>query len=488
MLWGHHGFLSSHGMALSKSVSVEHGFMLFTDRHETRGRLVYEAYNRFPPTTYLLLGAEFLFASDDPLVEIAMGRYTMRAFMAGALVCAFLVARRLAGSSVVGAGVALLAFSSFYVAYYADMIFNDIPSLFGFLLTLHGIVVREQDGSRRQLGWKVLVGICLGWQTLAMVAAYAFCRGMAELRSGNADLAPVRAFSKSDGFRALLASAALSALLVGCNLANESRVTNEPLREVPSYRSLVKRVGLDPEFNRKYEDSLRWTTFAKAQLARVAIASVPLPEAMAIPQDGALVAVSACALLMGALFLAATGLEPVLHLTMLLAGPLWIVSMRHFTTFHDFQALFVIGVPMVLLLGVARVVVRGRVASAALLALGLLAFVHAHLQLEERKSETHALGTAVATDLRRIRALVPRDARLWVDGKAYDVGFAEHAIDFYLAQAIRSERASAQFVLTKNRKFEGRNLTPEARQVFLFRTAPTSPRVPVATEVRVVGD
>ena len=49
------------------------------------------------------------------------------------------------------------------------MVWNDVPSLCGVMLTFHGMVVFAQDGRFRQLLVKTCAALLLGWQVLALL-------------------------------------------------------------------------------------------------------------------------------------------------------------------------------------------------------------------------------------------------------------------------------------------------------------------------------
>ena len=63
-------------------------------------------------------------------------------FFAGSTVLAYLSLRRLTASRWIALTASLLAFSSYYLLYYNDMVATENGlSLFGVLLTFHGMVV-----------------------------------------------------------------------------------------------------------------------------------------------------------------------------------------------------------------------------------------------------------------------------------------------------------------------------------------------------------
>lgn len=170
---GHHGILSAHGATLATNLSLGNcGFMYDHVTMESDGSVIRSGYNRFPATYFAMLKVSFLMAGQDLHRQFLYGRRLTSLFCAAAFICAFLSLRLLCNSSLPALCATLLAFSSLYIYYYSDMMFNDIPALFGCLLVFHGIIVHEKAQRTGQLYVKTLAGTIMGWQPLCVAAAY----------------------------------------------------------------------------------------------------------------------------------------------------------------------------------------------------------------------------------------------------------------------------------------------------------------------------
>jgi hypothetical protein len=157
---GHHGILSSQGMTIAANLSLQrHGFMYDHVSMGPDGRVVYSGYNRFPVTYFAMVKGAFVVAGEDVRRQFLFARILTSAFCAAAFLCAFLSLRLLCAASLPALCATLLAFSSMYIYYYSDMIFNDMPSLFGCLLVFHGMIVHARTDRRGQLYLKKLIGI-----------------------------------------------------------------------------------------------------------------------------------------------------------------------------------------------------------------------------------------------------------------------------------------------------------------------------------------
>lgn len=65
----------------------------------------------------------------------------MLLFFTAAALLSYSSIARLVSDRWIALAATLLAFSSYYCLYYSDMVFNDIPSLFGVVLVCHGMIV-----------------------------------------------------------------------------------------------------------------------------------------------------------------------------------------------------------------------------------------------------------------------------------------------------------------------------------------------------------
>ena len=150
-----------------------------------------------------------------------------------AAVLAYHSLARITGSRWDALTATLLAFASYYALYYADMIFNEVTiDLFAVMLTFHGMVIFVQEGCFRQLLVKSGMALLFG------IAILAFNFGNEYFALGG----------------------------------------EVPLRELPSLRSAVKRLGGSEAINALVADSLQPGSFWQQQFYR--IGSLTLPYAV----------------------------------------------------------------------------------------------------------------------------------------------------------------------------------------------------------------
>ncbi len=169
----HHAHLSSQSMALAANLSPDHHFLMFFRQtlgvDGTRG---YEPYNRFPIGTYALIKITTLPFADSLAKQIYAARILMLLCFAATAVLAYYALCRLVSNHWVALAATLLSFSSTYCLYYNDMISTEVTSLFGVLLTFHGMVVFVQERKFRQLIFKTCIALLLGWHIYSLLLPF----------------------------------------------------------------------------------------------------------------------------------------------------------------------------------------------------------------------------------------------------------------------------------------------------------------------------
>ena len=388
---GNHNFVTSHNMAMAANFSAGENFRLFRrHRLEPDGAIGYEPYSRFPVGSYAAIKLVLL-PFDGFAAQIYAARVLMLLFFAGAAVLAYLALRRLTASRWLALGATALTFSSAYSLYYSDMVGNE-SILFGFLLTFHGMAVFVQEGRFRQLAVKSCLALLLGWQAYALLLPFIIlglvqtgmaARAVADentprqfptgqlLLLGRAG----RSFLTGPYFRLGLISLACGILLLGFNLRNESRMVGAetPFLELPTVQSALYRANLSAFYsNRQTElfaeqwaEALAWPNFLQRQFSSIGVLSTPF----ALPGYSVRYAQlefdewnglrrqweGLQSLYIGIAVFAAAALGLLLPLTrhrgllaaLLLSGFFWTVAVRGSAAIHQFEGLFLIGVPLV---------------------------------------------------------------------------------------------------------------------------------------------
>ena len=500
----HHDYTSGHTLTLIVNLSAEDRFLLYGRKKlDADGERTYAGtYNRFPIAPYLLAGLAIQPFGDDIRGQILAARAVMLAFFAAAVALAYLALARLIGDRWIALAATLLAFSSYYVLYYHDMIaVEGAPSLFGVMLAFHGMARFAQGGRFRWLLAATAAAILTGWHVAGLIAPFVLIGLASEAwRAGGGGVRRTAGVLAGSRYLAYGAFAALCcALILGFNLGNEYRALGGevPLTELPSFRSLLRRTGADA-VNLAYF-GVDWLTFLRSQFGGAGGLAIPFaavdrlgldlsqPHYRPWPPPSSAWWFAALGAGVSAVCLAGLRRLPCRapFAALLLAGWCWAIPFRGQTALHEFEAIAHIGAPLVFwtfaLTGLRRLPggERARRAPPALAAAALAVFVLSAWDMRDVGHDAEAAG-------RQRELLEDRDAvRALAEGRSVVAHLSDEAFyrgriprNLYLAgsflqiEPIGSERQwrtlpAYEFALLPA-DFGG-SLTPDNRRLHLYR-------------------
>ena len=369
-------------LAIAENLSIDRHFLLFINQTlDAAGNPTYEQpydrfpvggyslYGRFPIGSYALIKLVIIPFGNDLSAKIYAARMLMLLCFAAAAVFAYLSLRRITSNRWLALTAVLLAFSSPYLLYHSDVINTEITiDLFAVMLVFHGIVIFEQEWRFRQLLLKTCVALLLGWHVYALLLpfiAFGLTRGLIKARSSSPSVSSalhqIRHLALSL-IRSRYLTLGVVALLFGIsvlafNFTNEYFALNReaPLTELPSFKSMMNRTGVNPNDTEDIAKYLSWPAFPERQFYRVGM--MTLPYAFSLPYVelreppprlfvGLGIAVSGASLI-GLLFVRRCKI-PLASLA--LSGFCWALPMRYNAAFpwHQFEAVFYIGVTLTL--------------------------------------------------------------------------------------------------------------------------------------------
>lgn len=452
--------ISMQSMAVASNLSPDHNFLMFLAQNtEEDGPQKYDVYNRFPIGTYALVKiVAILPFGDDLSTQIYVASLLMLLFFAATATLAYMSISRLLNNRWIALASTLLAFSSYYWISYNDMISSEITSLFGVMLTFHGMVIFVQDNRLRQLLVKVCVALLLGWHVMALLLPFVVLGLLSELVRSRSSIPPSSVWRQMKYFSTVLVRSRY--FVVGCtalvfcasvmafNIANEYFALDRevPLSRLPTVGSYLFRTGIvDTWLLSTHADGLDWQPYLTTQISRIGEMSIPFVFLPAYydslypfwPPTYPLWMTVTGVLVFGAC-LVGLGLvrHKVVTAALLLSGWCWVIPLRRSAGIHEFEVLFHFGVPLVffsiLLLVIYRIVGQPRpresrpvmlplsiyglvwqrdlVLTVLVAAAGAL-FVLSFLQMDSpHDPETASLHREVANDFSTIRrATIPGD-------------------------------------------------------------------------------
>ena len=497
---GLHSWNTAFYLTKATNLSPEHNFLRFSHRSmDADGVPIYEPYNRFPIGGYALIKLVILPFGDDLAAKIYAVRTMFLLFFAGSAALAYLSLCRLIANRWIALTATLLAFSTYYLLYYNDMPATETGlSLFGVLLTFHGMVLFVQEARFRQLLIKACAALLLGWHVAALLVPFVVLGMLGELNRARRLPDPpslagrIKVCVSAPPFSRYMTLAVVTLLfcmaLVSFNLGSEYRAFDGdvPLTELPTVKSMIYRLGADDEFNERHAGQLEWGNFLTNQFYRVARATLPFNvspfDNHSVIEDKDDLGVIVGALASG---VAVIGLLFVRHkmllATLVSVGFCWSLPMRHNTAFHDFETVFYVGVPLVLFsmgLSCVRGLFGGRL-LVGLSAAALLVFVLSGSQMARFGQDKQAseFQEAIAADFERIRTIAEAGQGVFVaEPYSFLAGIGGIAAYYYyltgrvIGHSWRNlpDDLPYDLFISRQRIDIPALLTPENKQIFLY--------------------
>jgi hypothetical protein len=483
----HHGNLSSHGMTIAKNLMSAPGapFMYERKTLTNDGRVEYKPYNRFPVVPFLLIGVAIWPFEPRLATQIFVARQLMNGFvLLSALLC-FLLVCELIQDRYRALLVTLAVFSTHYLLYYGDMIFNDVPAVAGFVLAAW-LAVRSQ---KRSLSTGALIGlsaisVATGWQVFAVYSSWLLVDLARSVHNKSFSL---RTAIRRPAVVAIVSASTCGAAILIAQLLVEWSVMGGRFSDLGTVKSMLWRfgVGAAPNYS-PYTAVLTWSFFTMQQAIRMARAVLPFTDALSgllssktwvvIGATGmfALIAIAAARREYRGRARAVVREHATSLVVLVLSGLVWSFPMKYFVVFHDFQAMFYIGLSIALftLLAVAYPL-RARFAVPVAMTLLVLS-VH---RINVQKSSEMTRLNAVTADFQAIYERLPLNSAVFVDVDSVklDVGYC--SVDFYLAGDYRASLKAAQYVVSEHPDYPGRRLTANSG-INLFRQQSADSTVP----------
>ena len=503
---GHHDFDTSQTMTVAANLSPGDGFQMCRRRRPESGPgpSCAHPYNVFPIGPFALVRLATEAVGDSFVRQLYAARLLMLAFFAAAAVLAYLSLVRLLGDRWIAAAATLLAWSSYYLLHYSDMVSSQVPALFGVMLAFHGMVLFAQEGRFRQLLARTAVALLLGWHAVALVAAFVPLALGRELMAARADGGGGRPkVVRRLRPRAILSYGAFSALclglLLGWAVANEFAASGSeaPLTGLRVFDSLARRSGFASQ--QQDFDEVGWPGFLLQQLGGAGGSAIPfafvdrLDLDLAVPDHGYWPPNPWFAALGAAVLAAcAAGLRVLSHRTLwaalLLTGWGWAIALRGSAAAHEQEAMFHAGAALTLfalaLLGLRRILGPKRAGralpAAALAAAALFALSARDMSGIAAAGADIRLQREVAADIGAIRGLAAGRGIL-VSPANRAMGWIDRDRNFYLVGSYtRADRigsreewarasASGAFDFVLAPVGSGGSLTPGNRRLHLYR-------------------
>jgi hypothetical protein len=464
----HHGWVTANTLAIISRATPENYFVGYAlASKDNQNRAHYEYFDRYPVFFSALFNRILLLASDLA-GKLYLAKQIMNLIFLGTLILAFLILDKLTRNKPLSLAATLLAFSNPYLLWYKDMVHFDQPALLGFLFLIYAIALYKLDGRKLPLFIApfIAVGLGRGYASYSilflwfMTEAFLIIR-VKELNWRN----KLYSILRHPSFFLLVLAVLWGASLLLYNIIVEAHTRDVSIIQTSILRSARYRLSLNNEFNLENEGVINWQTFAEGQIHRIIQWSFPVKEADFGLAVNSLIL--GCMFIMMGIMVWRQSLEKrIVYLILILSGFGWLVPLRNLSAFHDYTAMYYIGIPLVFFLSIFLLLHLPRQAGyvAAILALGLYLFNIVQVKAwHEARADRAELYTY---DFIHILEKI--------DGKNKNINMPE-SIPYgpfppglYLSEHYLTSPEIADFIVTRNRKYPAVNLTPDNQVIFLF--------------------
>ncbi|MDQ3232310.1 MAG: hypothetical protein M3Q07_10855 [Pseudobdellovibrionaceae bacterium] len=485
-----HGFLSGHGMALAASI-LSHETPVtvpFMEKYaDSDGKVRYLPYTRFPFFSFWFISKAIESTSSTVMADqIFVARQLMNVFYLLAMLTAFAALTRLMSDPFASAMATILAFSSYPLLYYSDMIFNDTPSLFGMMFAVLLFAFYRRDHT---LGWGksclAIIPISMGWQPFAVFGVWIVVDSLFWARSlGWRELASRRIVSllKRPPVRFAIVGIVWGIFILGTQLAMESHVQGVAFMGADSFKSMMVRLGManrDEMYQSFGEGFLNTWPFAKGQGIRLANVLLPFGATLPRIQPGPRAVLYVCILIasLALVWFIAAKRQKDWHaagLVLFLSGFMWAIPMKFFVAFHEFQAIYYIGASLAFYAMASSLVDQRWRQSIAVVVCGL--FIVSVWRMNRLKTDARAYGEAITSQFQDIRKKLPAGAKLWVNIDNYNHQIPAYAVSYFLMGSYMVDKQErADYVVTAYSDFKTGTPLTHNKHVNIFQMTPIGP-------------
>jgi len=474
---GHHGWVSSHVLAIIKHADLSNGFVghTLTVQPES-GQVDYVYFDRYP--VFFSAGMNLLI--DHPWLsvrkQVRIARQVMNLIFCLTMLVAYLLLEKLTGSLALSLSAVLMAFSTPILLHYKDMVHFDQPALLGCMLLLYAIALNRLDGKPLRL----VVGVSLlavsmgrGYASYAILSLWLLFDGLQLVRTCRWRIGQIfREAIRLDSLKVFVIAVTFGALCLSYNIFAESFKRGVNYQRADIIGSAKRRLVSDRGLTTRQKGFLKWSKYSRIQSERFVLTIIPVLFVKDVTLDKSwLLAISAA--LVGSLITAQRRLKRRLWKLLVFSGIVWILLMRRLTAFHDYTSMFYLGTS----LGIyaACIYKLPRLVRWVALPAACVVFVCSVrvYGFDGPGSHNSLVRNQFTSDFNRITPHLKNGDRVYIEGTDTHLHYPEivpgapFAVGFYLADQVLTTKARSRCIISKNQKLRELSLTPYNLHFFL---------------------
>jgi len=472
---GHHGWVSSHVLAIIKNADASRGFVGHTlNIQKDDGQRDYIYFDRYP----VLFAAIMNLLIDHPWLslrqQVRVARQCMNVIFCATMLIAYLLLEKLTMNAVISASAVLLTFSSGMLLRYKDMVHFDQPALFGCVMLLYVITLRSLE---RRPKWLLFlasasaIAMGRGYASYAILGVWVLVETLKLIkRHGFFINRTLRDGLRLDSLQSLLVAIAFGALCLTYNIAVEASRRNVPWKEVSIIESANRRLMVKSSWAFSEHSPLHWKNFSRIQSDRFVEMAVPALSFADISLDRSWV-LSVIAFVTVLFVRRQSKDKRTLWILTVFSGILWVTSVRGLTIFHDYTAMFFLGAVLTFYTALNTLIPPKMQWIGASLACGLFLYSARSYAFTDTRIPQ---ANQITADFEHIAGHLKPGMRVYLEGTERNLSMPEvvpgvpYAAGFYLTEQTLTTQIQAQCVVSRRLEMRLVSATPENLHYFLL--------------------
>lgn len=482
---GHLGWVSSHVLAQTEKSTWENGFVGYALKEmDEEGKISKNYFDRYP-VVFSVIARQFrhLFA-DKIKTQVFAGRTLMNIIFFMTLVFCFFTLRMMTDTNR-ALIVVFLVFSGSTLVFYKEMYHFDQPAVLGLsalYLALANHLLKRGSAFWLYGATALAVSLGRGYSAMFVIALWGMIEVIKTLRGEYSFSQLVRLPVFKAGFVGL----AICISSLAYNIYTEAKINNVPYEMTSIVKSARGRTGLDQQAHIEALVTAKITFYKLWTRTRASL--IPYSIKPTKPLSSNIAGTIYLSLLILALIYALVRYQKsfgqtfiskvksldsstTFSILFLLSGAAWLVIMKRLFVFHEYTVMYMLFFNLALYTFVVRLIPDRFVRRGTVVALFL--FVASLPLVSYRLDKIRPEVEPISDDFQRIRNTLNQDQSdlfIGVDGGRHAlIEQRPYILGFYLPNHVLTPPSRSRYVLSRNRNYADKNLTPDNQKIFLFQ-------------------
>ncbi|WP_132324694.1 hypothetical protein [Pseudobacteriovorax antillogorgiicola] len=468
---GHHGWVTSHNLALSGNSTVANYFVGYTIQFAQD----YYYFLRSPFPSYIVMSLpQYFFESmiDQIFYTKILNAVIISLsifFFQRVLIC-------LEISRLKAIAITLLSFSGHYVTFYRDLVTPDVYSLLGIAIAIYGISLKITADRIFPLYVCAVLAPMLGWGYSVIPTFFVYWFLMLRVFHKNTTFyIALKSSLRHSSFISLFLACIVTASFLTHNILAEAFVRGVSLTEVGIVKSALFRLGIE-----EGASTTQWVYYLYEKMAKYFLkgftpiwyfkVSSPTHIVKALSMSFICVLFISCIFIFRRSFGRLSERKRMIVVLLLLSGPLWLVPMRNLARFHDYTA--IIFCPSYIAIYFGALLFLKKKFEKFLCGAAVVVYIASNVLYMNHKNVGVESLNLVTSEFEKVKDLLPEGVVVDYRPNYQEViPGAPLAVGYYLKGLKVGTEFNSNYLISRSNEEEGtyRLLTPTHKMLFLYK-------------------